>query len=187
MRFSTAAVALGALFMGASADIAGVAPEIQTSVLMVLAHAIPSESISYALASPSAFASEMASCLSASSTPAWYQALPTDVQSLLPQIYPHETPTPTPTPSATSSSTPSPTHTTPSSSAAVTPYPTAGLNSTSAITKPPTSATGTISLSLIPTPSATGPEGPAFTGAASRLSLSAGLGAFIGLVGVLAL
>ncbi|EUC31872.1 hypothetical protein COCCADRAFT_100154 [Bipolaris zeicola 26-R-13] len=186
MRFSTAAVALGALFMGASADVAAVAPEIQTSVLMVLAHAIPSQSISYALASPAAFASEMASCLSASSTPAWYQALPTDVQSLLPQIYPQETPTPSPTPSSTPSSTPSPTPT-PSSSAVVTPYPTAGLNSTSAITKPPTSATGTISLSLIPTPSATGPEGPAFTGAASRLSLSAGLGAFVGLVGVLAL
>lgn len=73
---------------------------------MVLAQAIPSDSVAYALASSSAFAAEMASSLSAGNTPTWYQALPTDVQSLLPQIYPaavQVTPTPTPTPTPSSS------------------------------------------------------------------------------------
>ncbi|USP74379.1 uncharacterized protein yc1106_01653 [Curvularia clavata] len=173
MRFSTVAMALSALFVSTRADNPVVAPDVQSSVLLVLAHAIPSQSVSYAIASPAAFASEMASCLSASSTPAWYQALPTDVQSLLPQIYPQEvvsTPTPTPTP-------------TPSSSKA-TPYPTA-MNST--VAQPTLSATGSVSLTLSPSGTPANPSSPAFTGAAPKLSISAGLGAVIGLVGVLAL
>jgi len=60
-------MALGALAMGARAQDA-VAPDVQQSVLMVLAQAIPSDSVAYALASSSAFAAEMASSLSAGNT-----------------------------------------------------------------------------------------------------------------------
>ncbi len=148
---------------------------------MVLAQAIPSESVSYALASSSAFAAEMASSLSAGNTPAWYQALPTDVQSLLPEIYPAAVAaTPTPTPSSSSAygaeSSSAVEH---SSAAKVTPYPT-GSNHTM-------SATGTGSATLGPSgTSSTTPDSPAFTGAASKLSVGAGLGAAL-VLGMLAL
>jgi hypothetical protein len=69
---------------------------------MVLATALPKESVSYALASQSAFAAQMASSLSAGNPPAWYQALPGDVKSLLPALYPVVA-SPTPTPSSSSS------------------------------------------------------------------------------------
>jgi hypothetical protein len=72
---------------------------------MVLATALPKDSVSYALASSSAFAANMASSLAAGNTPAWYQALPSDVKSLLPALYPvAASPTPTPTPSSSASS-----------------------------------------------------------------------------------
>jgi hypothetical protein len=157
---------------------------------MVLAQAIPSDQVAYALASSSAFAAEMASSLAAGNTPAWYQALPTDVQSLLPQIYPAAmataTPTPTPTPSSSSSAyvAKSSSVVETSSSAMVTPYPT-GSNSTMA--QPTMSATGSVTVSLSPSGSVSpSPETPPFTGAASRLSVGAGLGAAL-VLGLLAL
>ncbi|KAB2101695.1 hypothetical protein AG0111_0g10458 [Alternaria gaisen] len=185
MKASTMMMALGALAMGARAQNA-VAPEVQQSVLMVLAQAIPSDSVAYALASSSAFAAEMASSLSAGNTPTWYQALPTDVQSLLPQIYPaavQATPTPTPTPSSSAYVVKS-SSVVESSSAKITPYPT-GMNST--MVKPTMSATGGASISVTLSPSDTASSiPPPFEGAASRLSVGAGLGAAL-VLGMLAL
>ncbi|KAI4924799.1 hypothetical protein J4E85_007916 [Alternaria conjuncta] len=181
MKYNTITLALGALAMGVSAQ--GVAPEVQSSVLMELAQAIPSDQVAYAIASSSAFAAEMASSLAAGNTPAWYQALPTDVQSLLPEIYPAmvtPTPTPTPTPSSSSSSAyvaKSSSVVETSSSAMVTPYPT-GSNSTMAM--PTMSATGSVTVSLSPSGSASpSPETPPFEGAASKMSVGAGLGAAV--------
>ncbi|KAI4708376.1 hypothetical protein J4E89_007000 [Alternaria sp. Ai002NY15] len=183
MKYNTITLALGALAMGVSAQ--GVAPEVQSSVLMELAQAIPSDQVAYAIASSSAFAAEMASSLAAGNTPAWYQALPTDVQSLLPEIYPAmvtPTPTPTPTPSSSSSSAyvaKSSSVVETSSSAMVTPYPT-GSNSTMAM--PTMSATGSVTVSLSPSPSGSAspsPESPPFEGAASKMSVGAGLGAAV--------
>ncbi|KAI4912801.1 hypothetical protein J4E90_006207 [Alternaria incomplexa] len=181
MKYNTIALALGALAMGVSAQ--GVAPEVQSSVLMEIAQAIPSDQVAYAIASSSAFAAEMASSLAAGNTPAWYQALPTDVQSLLPEIYPAmvtPTPTPTPTPSSSSSSAyvaKSSSVVETSSSAMVTPYPT-GSNSTMAM--PTMSATGSVTVSLTPSGSASpSPETPPFEGAASKMSVGAGLGAAV--------
>ncbi|CAN9151377.1 unnamed protein product [Alternaria sp. RS040] len=186
MKANTMMMALGALAMGARAQDA-VAPEVQQSVLMVLAQAIPSDSVAYALASSSAFAAEMASSLSAGNTPTWYQALPTDVQSLLPQIYPaavQATPTPTPTPSSSAYVVKS-SSVVESSSAKITPYPT-GMNST--MVKPTMSATGgaSISVTLSPSDTASSTPPPPFEGAASRLSVGAGLGAAL-VLGMLAL
>ena len=150
---------------------------------MEIAQAIPSDQVAYAIASSSAFAAEMASSLAAGNTPAWYQALPTDVQSLLPEIYPAmvtPTPTPTPTPSSSSSSAyvaKSSSVVETSSSAMVTPYPT-GSNSTMAM--PTMSATGSVTVSLSPSGSASpSPETPPFEGAASKMSVGAGLGAAV--------
>ncbi|RYN28431.1 hypothetical protein AA0113_g6270 [Alternaria arborescens] len=186
MKANTMMMALGALAMGARAQDA-VAPDVQQSVLMVLAQAIPSDSLAYALASSSAFAAEMASSLSAGNTPTWYQALPTDVQSLLPQIYPaavQATPTPTPTPSSSAYVVKS-SSAVESSSAKITPYPT-GMNST--MVKPTMSATGgaSISVTLSPSDTASSTPPPPFEGAASRLSVGAGLGAAL-VLGMLAL
>ncbi|KAI4625116.1 uncharacterized protein J4E87_004962 [Alternaria ethzedia] len=180
MKYNTITLALGALAMGVTAQ--GVAPEVQSSVLMELAQAIPSDQVAYAIASSSAFAAEMASSLAAGNTPAWYQALPTDVQSLLPEIYPAmvtPTPTPTPTPSSSSSAyvAKSSSVVETSSSAMVTPYPT-GSNST--IAMPTMSATGSVTVSLSPSGSASpSPESPPFEGAASKMSVGAGLGAAV--------
>ncbi|CAN9454735.1 unnamed protein product [Alternaria alternata] len=188
MKANTMMMALGALAMGARAQDA-VAPDVQRSVLMVLAQAIPSDSVAYALASSSAFAAEMASSLSAGNTPTWYQALPTDVQSLLPQIYPaavQATPTPTPTPTPSSSAyVVKSSSVVESSSAKITPYPT-GMNST--MVKPTMSATGSasISVTLSPSDTASSTPPPPFEGAASRLSAGAGLGAAL-VLGMLAL
>lgn len=78
------------------------------SVLMVLATAIPQDSVSAALADQTAFAASMASSLSAGNTPAWYQSLPADVKSLLPILYASDSATPTPTPTGSASVTPAP-------------------------------------------------------------------------------
>ncbi|KAG9186675.1 hypothetical protein G6011_09783 [Alternaria panax] len=198
MKVNTMMTALGALALGARAQYA-VAPEVQQSVLMVLAQAIPSDSVAYALASSSAFAAEMASSLSAGNTPAWYQALPTDVQSLLPEIYPaavQTTPTPTPTPTPIPTPSSSSAYIAKSSSSSVIEsssvvkvnlYPT-GMNSTTV--KATISATGGASVSVTLSPSGTAsstPDSPpSFTGAASKLSVGAGLGAAF-LLGMLAL
>jgi len=62
--------------------------EVGKSVLLVLATAIPSSELAIAIANPTSFASELASSLNAGETPSWYQALPSDVKSYLPQLYP---------------------------------------------------------------------------------------------------
>ncbi|KAF2791627.1 hypothetical protein K505DRAFT_326727 [Melanomma pulvis-pyrius CBS 109.77] len=86
MHFKTLTlVALSAAAVSAQSDPA------QFSVLSVLRTAIPSESISSALAHPQEFASELASSLSAGNVPSWYQALPSDVKSYLPLLYPAST------------------------------------------------------------------------------------------------
>ncbi|KAF1941828.1 hypothetical protein EJ02DRAFT_454813 [Clathrospora elynae] len=178
MQFRIIAAAVAALGVGASAQ-TSVAPDVQASVLLALAKAIPTDIASYALASSSAFAAEMASSLSAGETPSWYRALPTDVQSWLPQIYPEATPTPSISSvyEVTSSS----------SKVVVTPYPyPTGKNSTSAA--PTMSATGSTPAVIVA--SSSGPAAPAFTGAAAKLStgaVGASLGAALGLIGMLAL
>ncbi|KAH4039727.1 hypothetical protein HBI56_132490 [Parastagonospora nodorum] len=180
MRFSCVG-ALLALAVGAVAQspvpYTSVPADVQNSVLMVLATALPKESVSYALASSSEFAAQMASSLAAGNPPAWYQALPSDVKSLLPALYPivHSA-TPTPTPSASSSlamSTPA------SSVPSVSAYPTGGNS---------TSASGVHMPTLSSTASASGPA-QATANAASYpgAALGAGVGAALGFIGMLAL
>jgi hypothetical protein len=136
---------------------------------MVLATALPKESVSYALASSSAFAAEMASSLAAGNPPAWYQALPTDVKSLLPSLYPVVA-SPTPTPS--------------SSKAAYTPagtisaYPTGANSTTSGVHKPTLSSTS--ARPSLPVASTNAAPYPA-------AALGAGVGAALGFIGMLAL
>ncbi|KAF2472233.1 uncharacterized protein BDR25DRAFT_313396 [Lindgomyces ingoldianus] len=76
---------------GAMAQLPGVTDSVGASVLSVLATAIPPDSVSLALTDPGAFSSMLASALSAGSTPSWYQALPSDVKSYLPKLYPAST------------------------------------------------------------------------------------------------
>ncbi|KAH8731154.1 hypothetical protein GQ44DRAFT_377662 [Phaeosphaeriaceae sp. PMI808] len=167
MRFSSVG-ALFALTAGAVAQ-TSVPPAVQQSVLMVLATALPRDSVSYVLASSSAFASEMASSLSAGNTPAWYQALPSDVKSLLPALYPVVT-TPTPTPSSSVAV---------SSAGTISARPT-GMNSTSlsAVHSPTLSASAARSSAATPTANAA--PYPA-------AAMGAGLGAALGFIGMLAL
>ncbi|CBX92700.1 hypothetical protein IAQ61_005928 [Plenodomus lingam] len=187
MRGKTFAAALFALAARASAQApVAVAPDVQQSVLLVLATAIPSEVASYALASSSAFAEEMASSLAAGKTPAWYQALPTDVLSLLPQIYPFEAEA-TPTPSSASMyATPAP------SSAAVTSS--ASMSASAPVASASSAMTHVISVNSTsravqsPTLSAS-TTAATFTGAASfpTAAVGASLGAVLGFFGMLAL
>ncbi|KAF1840903.1 uncharacterized protein K460DRAFT_389434 [Cucurbitaria berberidis CBS 394.84] len=175
MAFKTIAT-LVALAVGASAQ-TPIAPAVQESVLLVLATALPSNSVSYALASQSAFAAEMASSLAAGNPPSWYQALPSDVKNLLPVLYPGTT---------EASATPS---TTASSTAAYTPAITSGGSSSGY----PTTANSTVSVKSA-TLSASGSKvasasGPAFTGGATypTAAIGASVGAALGFLGMLAL
>lgn len=147
-------------------------PNVQQSVISVLATAIPRETLSYALASQSAFAAEMASNIAAGKTPAWYASLPADVKTLLPAIYPVVAAV-TPTPSASSSSS----HVTASISARPT-----GVNSTSitSVRTPTLSASGSGARSSAPAQA---------TGAASApsVAMGAGFAAVMGAIGMLAL
>lgn len=149
-------------------------PDVAHSVLLVLATAIPKESISYVLASSSAFAEQMASSLAAGNTPAWYQALPADVKTLLPAVYPAAaSATPTPTPSSSSSLV--------ITSSSVSARPTA-VNSTviSTVQSPTLHASSSVARTSAP---------PVATGAAAYPSaaLGAGVGAALGFLGMLAL
>ncbi|OAL50746.1 hypothetical protein IQ07DRAFT_436496 [Pyrenochaeta sp. DS3sAY3a] len=165
MQFNFSLAALLALAVGATAQTT-VPADVANSVLMVLATALPTDSISYALASPTAFANEMASSLAAGNTPAWYQALPSDVKSLLPVVYALEvTTTPSATPSITSII-----------DSSVTPSATA--NSTAISLRPSASASPSVA------------SGPASTGAAAAYptaAVGAGVGAALGFLGMLAL
>ncbi|CAO2650478.1 Nn.00g017700.m01.CDS01 [Neocucurbitaria sp. VM-36] len=178
MKFRTV-VALVALAVGASAQTT-VPPEVQNSVLMVLATALPSDSVSYALASSSAFAEEMASSLAAGNTPSWYQALPSEVKSLLPVLYPGAAEaTPTPSGSVTPSGTPAITSIIDSSSV----VPTAANSSTVSVKSPTLSASGSISA----TASVSMPESTGGAAAFPNAAIGAGVGAVIGFLGMLAL
>ncbi|KAF2120799.1 hypothetical protein BDV96DRAFT_565553 [Lophiotrema nucula] len=76
------------------------------SVLSVLATAIPQSEQSAARANATAFALSVASSISAGTPPSWYQALPSDVKSYLPILYPVAAPASTtaaPTSAPTSS------------------------------------------------------------------------------------
>jgi hypothetical protein len=140
---------------------------------MVLATALPKESASYALASQSAFAAQMASSLSAGNPPAWYQALPADVKSLLPVLYPVVA-TPTPTPLSSS-----PVVAPASSVGTISAQPT-GANSTTSsdVHKPSLSATASHS-----GPAQATANSASYPGAA----LGAGIGAALGFLGMLTL
>jgi hypothetical protein len=142
---------------------------------MVLATALPKESVSYALASSSAFAEQMASSLAAGNVPAWYQALPSDVKSLLPALYPVAVAvaSPTPTPSSSSMYVPA------SSVGTVSAQPT-GSNSTivSGVHMPTLSVSSTR-----PSP----PQATANAAAYPAAALGATVGAALGFIGMLAL
>ncbi|KAF1946410.1 hypothetical protein EJ02DRAFT_418522 [Clathrospora elynae] len=56
---------------------------LEYSAASVFATAIPSDQFGYVAASPKAFFSELQASLSASSTPSWYDALPSDVKLLV--------------------------------------------------------------------------------------------------------
>ena len=145
---------------------------------MVLATALPADSVSYALASSSAFAAEMASSLSAGNTPSWYQALPSDVKSLLPVLYPGAAEA-TPTPSVTPSGTPVITSIIDASSV----VPTAANSSTVSVQSPTLSASGSSSASA----SVSGLESTGAAAAYPTAAIGAGVGAAIGFFGMIAL
>jgi len=142
---------------------------VANSALMVLATAIPPDQVSYAVASPSEFAAQLASSFQAGNTPAWYQALPSDVKSLLPVMYPASiSATPTPTPSSSS------------------------MVMTSVGTLSPSAAHNSTSLSGVhmPTLSATRSAPAVATANAASYpgaALGAGVGAALGFLGMLAL
>ena len=144
-------------------------PEQAQSVLSVLATAVPSDVLSYAIASPSVFAAEMGSSLYAGNTPGWYASIPSSVKSILPQLYPV---------AAEASATPVVTSTASSASAAPT-----GMNSTSI------SAVHSATLSANGTHAATGSPLPESTGAAShaQAAVGAGLAGVVGFLAMLAL
>ena len=159
------------------------------SLISVLATAIPEEQASYAVASPSAFAEEMASSFEAGDYPAWYQALPSDVKELLPVAYPASveatsTPAPTSTPSPTASASES--EVTSSAYMAITTsvgtlstVASAGHNSTVTDVHMPTlSGSATKSAPAVATANAA-----TYPGAA----MGAGVGAVLGFVGMLVL
>lgn len=184
MHGKAIAAALFALAAGASAQ-TPVAPDVQQSVLLVLATAIPSDVASYALASSSAFADEMASSLAAGQTPAWYQALPTDVLSLLPQIYPFEAEA-TPSSSASMYATSVPSSTAAPTSAPA--YASASIASGSSTLTGVNSVNSTSRAVQSPTLSASA-SAATFTGAASfpTAAVGASVGAVLGFIGMLAL
>lgn len=132
---------------------------------MVLATALPSDVRNYAIASESAFAAEMSSSLAAGNTPAWYAAMPADVKSILPLLYPVATEAST-TPVATSTA----------SSASAMPT---GSNSTSiSVVHSATLSSATNGPTWAPLPES--------TGAASHAQAALGAG-FAGVAGFLAM
>lgn len=80
-----------AIVAGAQAQTTALPPDVQTSLAAVLLTALPASDLSSAIADPSGWASAIASSVAAGKTPSWYQALPSDVKSLLPLDYPATT------------------------------------------------------------------------------------------------
>jgi hypothetical protein len=131
------------LAMGVSAQ-SGLAPEVSESVISVLLTALPSSDLALAYTNPGAFQSAMYSSLSAGNIPDWYQSLPSDVKTILPQLYPAEAAA-TPTADSTSSSEAETTSTAVETSTAVvgtiSGKPTGGANVTSTVNSPTLSRT----------------------------------------------
>ncbi|KAJ4354463.1 uncharacterized protein N0V89_006200 [Didymosphaeria variabile] len=86
------AVVVAALAAAVSAQFPTNIDPAQQSALLALATALPPSILAAAATNQAAFASEVASSIAAGNTPAWYQALPTDVKSALASIYPVSTP-----------------------------------------------------------------------------------------------
>jgi hypothetical protein len=140
---------------------------------MVLATALPKDTVNYALASSSAFAAEMASSLSAGNPPAWYQALPSDVKNILPSLYPVvASPTPTPSSSVALSM--------PISSVGTISARPTGINSTSVSDVHMPTLSPTSARPSLPVATANSASYPA-------AALGAGVGAALGVIGMLAL
>jgi hypothetical protein len=171
---------LAAMAVGVSAQ-TSVSPDV-ASVLAVLATALPADQRSYALASSSAFAAEMASSLAAGNVPGWYASLPADVKSVLPQLYPA---------AAQASTTPAVASATPtlsSTASSVSAVPTGSSNTTvSSVHSIQSVHSATLSASSSTAPTA--PALPEATGAAAstRVALGAGLACVVGFLGMLAL
>ncbi|ORY13715.1 hypothetical protein BCR34DRAFT_586305 [Clohesyomyces aquaticus] len=180
MKLRTVVIALSAT--GAFAQLPGeVTNSAVASVLSVLATAIPPESISQALQNPDSFASALSSELLVGSTPGWFQSLPADVKSILPQLYPAQAAATTTdvssTPSASASATVF------SSRASISASSSGSLNSTAitSVNSPTLSATGGKSSAASTSAVSTG--GASYPTAV----VGAGIAGAIGFLGMLAM
>ncbi|KAF2706654.1 hypothetical protein K504DRAFT_62038 [Pleomassaria siparia CBS 279.74] len=188
MQFKTLTlVALSAVAASAQLD------SVALSVLSVLKTAIPAELIASAGADPAAFSAELASSIAAGETPPWYVALPTEVKSYLPLLYPAPTPaatTASETPSSTAYTAPisAPPSTTPAP-ISVTSY-TVSISGSTAIPGNST-AIGYVSPATLKPTGGANSDAPitVSTSGASRMTVAigAGLAGAFGLVGMLAL
>ncbi|KAF3043135.1 hypothetical protein E8E12_003423 [Didymella heteroderae] len=160
---------VAAVAVGVSAQTA-VSPEQASSVLMVLATALPTDVRNYAIASPSAYAAEMSSSLAAGNTPGWYASMPADVKSILPLMYP-----------AAAEATTTPVVSSTTAVASASSMPTGSSNSTS--------ISAVHSATLSGSRTATGAPLPESTGAAShaKAAVGAGLAGVAGFLAMLAL
>lgn len=137
MQFKALAF-VAALAMGVSAQ-EPLPEDVSASVLQVLLTALPPSALSLAATNAPAFQSEMYSSLSAGNIPEWYQALPSDVKTILPQLYPAAAPTET---SAEATTTATETSTSTEVAGTISGRPTGGSNSTTTVNSPTLSTTG---------------------------------------------
>lgn len=160
---------VAALAAGVSAQ-QPVPEDVSASVVNVLLTALPASALSLAVTNAPAFQSEMYSSLSAGNTPEWYKGLPDDVKTILPQMYPPETPAET---TAAGTTTGAPTTAVATGTGAISGKPTGGSNSTNTVKPPTLSSTGGNN------------SPPAQTGAAGVIA--PGLAGVFGIIGLLAL
>ncbi|KAF2733171.1 hypothetical protein EJ04DRAFT_513379 [Polyplosphaeria fusca] len=188
MRFhSLALVALSAAGALAVAEekrqIPVVTDSVGFSVLSVLATAIPASDQSAALANRTAFALAVASSIAAGTPPAWYNALPSDVKSLLPSLYP------APTPAMTTSAASETGASSASSSASVGTI-SSGVTNTTAATSfqsPTLSSTEGGASETSGAPASTGTSASGNGAAYPTAVLGAGVAGALGVLGMLAL
>ncbi|KAF2746543.1 hypothetical protein M011DRAFT_478147 [Sporormia fimetaria CBS 119925] len=169
----TASLAILALSSAVVAQLDLQNPDVAISVLNVLATAIPADTISSAMEDPAGFSMELESSISAGQTPSWYQALPSDVKSALPLLYPASTPAAT-TPPASDATEP------PTKDSSMTALPTiSGLPT-------PTNGTGDVSSPTL-SPSGTESGLPESTGGAATLNgmVASGVVGAFGILGML--
>lgn len=172
MQFKALAFA-AALAMGVRAQ-GGVPEDVSQSVIQVLLTALPPSAIQLAATNPPAFQSEIASSLAAGQTPEWYQALPADVKTILPQMYPVDAPAQTTAaePTTTAESAPSET------AGTISGKPTGVGNSTSTVKSPTLSPT-----TLSPTNSAP-PSQSSNAAAYPSAVFGSGIAGALGMVGL---